>query len=472
MSKNEKWVKAGLKTNIFFMTLIVLIIFLLINYINYRHYERFDLTQSSIYSLSDKTKNILESLQEPLNISVFFQPDNNLFSSIENLLQEYSYINDKVKIEYIDPDKDVARVEMLVKKFNVNTINAVVFSYKNRHKIVFDNEIVEYDYTNTQFGEIPAIKGFRGEEVFTSAILNILQEKQRKVYFITGHGEIESSYSGNTGAEAFNRLRRDNLLVEKLVLVDKEFIPDDADLLIIAGPNQNFTEAEITILDKYLQFGGRLLVAQNPMQNTGLEAFLKKWGVILNNDIVVDPQKKLSFSSPANLYLDSYSTHPIVNNMRSTASLFNLARSITLDLEGKDMEGMPLILTSEAGWGEVDLNDPSFVFTPDKDKKGPVAIAGVVKSKFKKGMRLAVFGDSDFFNDKEITNMGNGDIFINTVNWLMDRENLIYIGPKTPQKIYLTLNSNQLDTIFWFSVIGLPFLSIAIGILVLWKRRQ
>ncbi|MBI5418357.1 GldG family protein [Candidatus Poribacteria bacterium] len=469
-----KWIKAGLKTNVLVMSLIATLIFILVNYLAYRHYKRFDWTQSSLYSLSDKTKNIANWINEPLKVIVFFQPGHPLYTSVENLLKEYTYINDKIEVEYVDPDKNVARVEMLSRKFNLQALNVIVFSYKNKHKIVSDSEVVELDFSGMQSGKLPSVKGFRGEEVFTSVILNLIQEKQNKIYFLADHGEHEFGSSENgTGLDlVVNKLKKENSIVEKLTLVDKKDIPADADVLVIAGATKAFSQAELDILDRYLKKGGRLFVSVDPMVSSGIEGLLKNWGVIIENNIVVDQTEKLQFADATNLYINNYSNHPIAKNMKSVATLYYLACSVELYLEGKDLDGMPIAQTGEAGWAKTDINDPSYKFDQEKDIKGPISIAVAIKDKQEKSMRLVVFGDSDFFIDKNIGIMGNSDIFINSINWLQSKEKLISIGPKTPQNIYLTLNSSQMENIFWFSVVGLPSISIIIGSFVLFKRRR
>ncbi len=472
MEKN--WLKTGLRTNVFLMILIALIVFVLVNYINYRHYKRYDWTQSSLYSLSDKTKKILSSLNEPLEIIVLYQPTHNLYTSIQDLLKEYSYINNKMKIEYIDPDKDVARTEMIANKYKIDALNLIIFNFKGKFRVVSDIEMADYDLSNMQSGESPRLKAFKGEEVFTSAILSIQLGKQTKAaYFVTGHGERELVQNENgTGIErAINRLKRDNIIIDNITLLDKAKVPDDADVLLIIGPAKSFVPDEIEILDKYLQNGGRLFLAQDPMCDSGLEEYLKKWGIFIGNNIVVDPDKKMPFTSEANLYINKYTSHPIVQNMKSIATLFYLTRSVDFDPETKDFDGMNLALTEDSGWGEINVNSNPFVFDQDKDRRGPISIGAAAKSKDTKGMRIVVFGDSDFLIDSQILSLGNADIFLNSINWLISREKIISIGPKTPQNIYLTLNSDQVNNIFWFSVVALPAISMIIGTIVLIVRR-
>ncbi|MBP6909719.1 MAG: hypothetical protein KBC18_04735, partial [Candidatus Saccharicenans sp.] len=87
-------------------------------------------------------------------------------------------------------------------------------------------------------------------------------------------------------------------------------------------------------------------------------------------------------------------------------------------------------------------------------------------------LRLAVFGDSDFITNKYYSFSGNGNFFLNTVNWLTQEEDLISIQPRTqiPRTIQLTPGGGRL--LMFVSIILLPAIVLFIGLGVWLKRRS
>jgi ABC-type uncharacterized transport system involved in gliding motility auxiliary subunit len=87
-----------------------------------------------------------------------------------------------------------------------------------------------------------------------------------------------------------------------------------------------------------------------------------------------------------------------------------------------------------------------------------------------KPSRMVVIGDSDFVANGNLVG-GNLDLFLSSVNWLLDREELIAIAPKPIEEIKLTLSRKQLVKLFWINVGGIPSFAALIGLMV-WIRRR
>ncbi|MBI4476631.1 MAG: hypothetical protein HY654_05625 [Acidobacteria bacterium] len=124
--------------------------------------------------------------------------------------------------------------------------------------------------------------------------------------------------------------------------------------------------------------------------------------------------------------------------------------------------------------------------TDKGDKQGPVSIAVAVTGEApdakapdggkegegqKPEARVAAFGDSDFASNNAFGISGNRDLFLNTVNWLSQQENLISIRPKEPEDRRITLTADQQQRIFWLSLVIIPGAVLAGGIYTWWRRR-
>ena len=140
------------------------------------------------------------------------------------------------------------------------------------------------------------------------------------MYFVTGHGEASIESGGGPADRSLavlaEALTRENIEAADTTLLGAAF-PEDADVLAIIGPTRAFTEAEIETLDAYLDGGGRLLVALDPliepagtMRSTRLEDFLAGRGVGVNDDLVVDPSRRLPFYDLSAVYLTDFPLPP------------------------------------------------------------------------------------------------------------------------------------------------------------------
>lgn len=477
--------RAAIGANVAAVCIVAVAIYLMANYLSARHYKRFDWTENKYYSLSDKTEKILTELRLPVKVYVFSQPFSPTYRDVREILSRYAALSKNFEVEYVDPEKDPARVRFLLNKFKIaapDQGNLVVFTQGEKNKYVYDKDVVEMDYSGMRFRQAPTIKAFKGEQAFTSAVLNLTQQKQPVVYLASGHGERDGEDAKQAGLQLCKMLlERENLRVEKLALYEKKAVPPDCDLLMIVGPREPYMDEEKKALGEYLDRGGRLFVALDPQANSGLEPFLKEWGAEVGNNVVVDPEsaQRMLFFSALNLFADNYGAHEIANNMKGRATLYAEVRSVKPLASNPDLKAVTLVQTSSLGWGETNMLDETFRYDEGRDMKGPIPFAVAVEANAEKAgdkpiknVRLVVMGDSDFIDNAQITNLSNANFFLNIVNWLTSRERLIAIGPKMPEQTRVRLNAAQMNNIFWFSVVILPVLGLVLGVVVWWRRRK
>ena len=461
-----------------------------VNYLSSRHWKRGDWTRTQVFSLSEKTRQILAGLQKPVRVTVFMTSRAQLYTEVRELLSRYQAASPKIEVEYLDPERNRARAEALVKELGIRA-ETVVFRSGDRKKYVENDKLAEMDYAGMGMGGAPTVKAFKGEDAFTSAILSVTEDRPTRVAFSKGHGEasVDSAERGRGYADAKQLLERENLTVSTWDSLGKDSIPSDADVLIVAGPRTAFLEPEAGALQKHLAAGGRALLLLDPVlpgpgappPDLGLKAVFDAYGVKVGDDLVVDPANALPMVGAETVLANRYGAHPIVRSLSAEGLpvILPLTRSVTKAEKPPDgIAETMLVETSPEGWGETNLKqlDADIKKEPG-DTQGPVSLAIAVgaadeKKPDAKAPRLVVVGNSRFATNGTLTNGANGIFFANAVHWLAGSEKQIGIAPKTIEHASVSLTDGQVRRIGLATVLGMPSLAILLGLWVWYKRRD
>jgi len=452
---------------------LVLAILVGVNWISSRQNKRWDFTEGGQFSLSDQTRQILRGLTKPLGVKVFYRSDSGELDRFRDQFAEYAYISPNVKVEYIDPDKE----PMKAKSLDVQAYGTVVLEYEGK---------VERT-TSTD------------EQGLANALKRLIEGKAKKVYFAEGHGERDTTNSDPLGFTLFSdALKSENFEVGKIVLAQDPKVPDDATMVIIAGPKSDYLPQEIDALKPYLGKGGKLLLMIDPpepkkiVEYPNLAGLAKDWNINIGTNIVVDAQSMQSAAFP---FVATYPRHPITENFDRVMTMYRFVRSVE-PIEGgtNGRFAQKILETSPRSWAESDVKGlyetGKPVMEPDKgDKQGPVSIGAAVNvaatdvpapatppdpaapAPSKPETRVVVVGDSDFLANQTIGFEGNRDIGLNIANWLAQQENLIAIRPKAPSDRRITMTPERGQAIFWLTLFVVPGLLFLTAFRVWWKRR-
>jgi ABC-type uncharacterized transport system involved in gliding motility auxiliary subunit len=474
------------------------------NYLSARHWVRGDWTKTKIYSLSQTTRKVVAGLARPVQVTVFMTRNSRLYRPVSELLNGYRAASPKIEVEVLDPERNPMRAQELLKQFAIRQ-NTVVFRSGDRKKYVEEDKIADFDYSGLQQGAAPQIKSFKGEEAFTSAILDVTEKTVSKIYFSTGHGEpkLDSQERGQGFGQLKQLLERANLSVAPWSSLGKDTLPVDASAIVVAGPKAAFLPPEVGALQKYADGGGRILLmldpvlpeASAPPADLGFGEFLSTYGIKLGNDIVIDPANAVPMVGPETVIANDYGIHPIVRSLSEEGLpvVFPLARSVSKpENPPAGYVEMMLVDTSKDGWGETSLARLEAVKKDKEDTPGPVSIAVAVESVAKdagkkdaekkdkdanapappRPFRLVAVGNSRFAANGTIGNAGNANFALNAISWLAGQERLVGIAPKTPEQASLALTRAQVNRIGLFAIVGMPVFAIVLGVWVWYRRRD
>ena len=433
---------ARLGANTAILTAAVLAIFAIVNFLGYRHHKRIDLTAEKLYSLSDQTRKIVTGLQKDIKIIKFDEKDD---PALKDQMTEYRDLSTRLTYEQIDP-----RVKPeIAKQFEVSRMGEVVVASGNR--------------TERPQGT--------SEQELTNAILKVTRDTLKTICFVEGHDEKALSNSEGEGyASVETLLKNENYNVKTVALASQSQVPTDCDVLAVAGPKKPLLQPEAAMIGKYLDAGGKAILLVDPDTDAGLDEIFKAWKIEVGNNTVIDVSAagQMFGGGPYAPLVMKYGSHAITKDFGRTMTIFPLARTV------KGGEGATSLLeTSEQSWGESELKPGSTPeMTEGKDVKGPASL-GVAASKTigDKEARMIVLGDSDFATNRVLGFQRNGDLFLNSINWLAQDEDLISIRPKTGTNRRVDLTGSQQNMIFWFLVVLLPLAVIGTGAYVWWKRR-
>jgi len=430
--------------------------------ISARHSARLDLTAGKRFTLSEQTSKILKNLEKPVRITAFYQEASPQAEEARDLLDQYAYASRKFSFKFVDPDRFPGEA----RRYKISAYGTLVLGSETREEKI------------TQ----------ATEQELTNALLRVTRKGEKVVYLTTGHDEKSTENYGKDGYSGVKKAIEDqNYVVRDLLLMRAEEVPADASVLIIAGPRKTFFPEEIYTLKRFIDQGGHLLILIDPETDTGLRGFLKSCGIEVGRDLIVDKLSRLFGADYLTPIVSQYAGyHPITKNFKA-ASFFPLARSVSAakDLP-QHVQNTELAKTGPSSWSETDLvmlKKGNASFDNKKDTMGPipVAVVSTIQHETKEGKdgqndvprpaRIVVFGDSDFACNSYLNLSGNRDLFMNTLSWLAEEEDLIAIRPKKRESQPVVLSYIQGRVIFWTSVVLLPATVMIFGIVVLRLRR-
>lgn len=438
------------------------------NWFANRHSPQWDLTATRRYTLSDQSLKVVNSLDRDVKITAFFpsRQEAAFTRGTRDLLRQYARRSPRLTLEFIDPD--------------INPGAARQFDIKS------------YPVTIFQAGDRKEETAGVTEQDFTSALLKVTRTEKKKVYFLQGHQERDTDSAQPNGYNAAAEgLRRENYLVEKLSLLSTQTVPEDAAVLVFAGPRAPLLEPELKSVEDYLERGGHILLLVEPRQDSGLSALLDRWYISLGNNIVVDPGRNYS-GDPLTPAPEPQAGHRITTTLPTL--LLPGSRSVAIKPgAGSDFAIAPLLRTTDRSWGEANIGGP-YRPDPPEDVLGPLTVAVAVNKtdpvqsitpgaapapaptavpgeKQPRG-RMVVVGNAEFATNTYFNQvLGNRDFFINSVNWLAEDEDLISIRAEPQDSAPIVLTNQSQVLVFYASVVFIPLSVLLLGAAIWWQRR-
>ena len=464
--------------NVLVMTVAFFAALVLLNYafsvlIPARH-VRHDVTATRFLTLAPQTVQILKNLDTDIRANAFFLPDDVRSGQAEDILNEFSRQSDRFSYRFEDPELN----RSLALKYGVEQYPAIVIEDQDT-------------------GVIQPINAPTEQQIATG-ILVVTGIQQKKVYVLTGHKERSTTrdlVTGEIDSEgldlAVEGLLRDNYAVQALNLQQIPAVPEDAAVVVIAGPTQELDQVEFEALDSYVRNAGRIIALFDPGTGETFASLVAQWGISLGGDAIVDIASAVAGKPLTPLvqrangqYVSSQATGVDITGQIDVTfypGVTSVESVLPREETPPQIRFLPLAMTTPASWLETDVENISP--DPAVDRPGPFPVASVVEACATidadpvacvdpdETAKIVVFGDSDFIKNQFFSSRDNADIFLNSVNYLSDDFDLISIRPKFAPIRELVVTTRERDFIQWSSWLLPPALMVVISLLVWWRRR-
>jgi ABC-type uncharacterized transport system involved in gliding motility auxiliary subunit len=453
------------------VTLAVLVV---LNVLANRYDKFFDFTKNKQFSLSEQTIKIVKGLKQDITLTYFGHEDS--FRSSRDLLDRYSDLSPRVHVRYMDPDKKPQP--------------ARAAGYRSDSPVMVDSG-----------ARREGAKSVTEEEV-TGALIRSLKTAERNVCFVSGAGEHSIDDSDRSGFSFLKQLlEHDNYKSRAVTLkpaapdASKPMaigqaapaapveVPKDCTVLVVGGPQESYPPTVAGAIRNYVENGGSAVIMldnvvrlgrQEPAaENPDLTNVLAGWGVTVDKDLVLDGSGigQLFGFGPEIPVVMQYENHQITQPLTRVMTAFALARSLDIKSTGKATVDK-LVQTGDESLAITEIG-PGGSVDPKKAKHGPFTLAAAGTLTGASKGRFVVVGTSEWATNQfaGTRQLGNRDLFVNSVNWLSSDVDLISIRPKEPEDQTFNITTSRLATLFWLTWFVFPLGVVGFGLATWWKRR-
>ncbi len=433
---------------------------------------QFDTTANQIFTLSQQSEKLVSGLEQDVTIYWVVRTGYEQ-SYLGTLLEQYEALSDHIQVVKKDPDVNPTFVQQYTDSFYENSL-IVESGDKSRYIDYGDIFVMDYE-AYYYYGQ--ESWSFNGESEITSAIDYVISDNLPKIYLLTGHGE--STLSGSFASA----VEKANLETEELSLLTAEAVPDDADCLLIIGPQRDISLEEKTKIQNYLSLGGKVVYLSDPPQDgalTNLESIMAYYGISAAEGIVVEgDQNRYIWGMPYYLLpeLNSHTiTYPLMEENYSV--LLPLAQGLIVEeTENENISTSELLTTSDSAFSKAAGYQMTTYEKEDGDIDGPFALAVAASETLDDGIYSdVVWISSTSLLDEQTNEMvagGNQDFFLNVLNFLCDaEESSISIHAKSLSTEYLTMQSSTVTLLTVLLVAIIPAAYLAIGIIIWFRRKR
>jgi ABC-type uncharacterized transport system involved in gliding motility auxiliary subunit len=419
-----------------------------------------DLTKARLYTLSPKSVLVTKKLSSDLVVTGFYRPDEQQSKrDVQTLLGLYRQQSPHVKPRFVDADQNSA----LAQRLGVTIPGSIVLQYKEKPPVVLS-------------------LASQSESDVTAAILRLEASRSPVVCWAAGDGErnLKQSDAATGYSAVADLLRTSNYQVQD-VLIAQQGVPSSCEVLALVGVIRPLGDSTVAAIGDYLNGGGKLLLAVDPWLAGGARvlatanAVLKPYGVSFDGGLVVEGDTAHSATNdPTVPVAFDYGQSPITKDLARKYVFLPSTTSISGTASGS-ATSVNLITSTDKAYEIAQSRDN--VNRQAADKAGPFTLMQTIEQKRSNGKltRIVLSGTSSIAENRAMPpNAGgsNPDLILGSVDWLSQQDALIAINPKPSQAQPLSLSDRDLRFNQLLTLLVLPGLVVAAGLVVMYRRRR
>ncbi len=438
---------------------------------------KWDLSYARTTKAGDATRKIAASLEEPVQVALFFPPANEVAEQVESYFDDLKRESSRLEVQQYDHALDPQKA----KELSVSGNGVIVIARGTRREQLFVG--TELEKARSQLRNL--------DQEVQKRLLQVAKSK-KTIYLTSGHGERLETPASATDQRATVRALREELRAQNYELKNLSIaeglgaeVPKDAAAVLVLGPTTAFLPPEVAALKAYFERGGRLLIALDPEPGLDHAELLEMLGLsfkpeILANDVAY-ARVTAQLSDRAFIGTNSYSSHPSVTTNGRMNSPMYLMGAGHLDERPQRPADLAIDFAVRAhhqSWNDANGNyqhDP-----PQETRKGWALAAAVTRrppgsTRQEEQGRAVVLADSDALSDQVLAltarMRGNADFVLDGLKWLLGDE-AIAGSTNTEQDVPITRTRTQDVVWFFASVFVAPAVIVGAGVLAVRKRKR
>ena len=404
-----------------------------LNYASARKNKVFDWSYLKTTKPGEATLKMVKTLDKDLEIALFYPQTNEVRPLLAEYFTSLAASEPKLKLSYYDIDLNPTKAE----QYKVSKNGQVVLKIDDRQ----ERFEVGLDLKKARASLVKL------DSVFQKHFL-ALTAKRRVAYFTRGHDEMNWNRTDSSPLRSLSGLeqilRSQNYGVRFFGTAEGSLtkVPDDASVVVIAGPAKAFLKEEVEVLKAYLEQGGKLFVLLDvdtlafddnivtSADDDPLKVLLKGLGLAFNK-VHLGNDRQYVTATRSNvdrwfLYTNVFSSHESVQSLARHDERIQVLsfQSGFFDLSPKTgvWKGFETVKALSGTFNDINRN---FAFDEDQEKRQSYVTGAALEqgpgegAAVSKGGKVVALADSSMVADGLLRNPGNQLLIVDSFKWLV-----------------------------------------------------
>lgn len=415
-------------------------------------WKNIDLSNNNLYEITAQSKDLVKNLDKKVQLHIFAEKENT-DERIVIFVEKYAALSPKISVKWTDPILHPSALSEY--DASENTILVSCEETGKKQEILLE-EMFTYDETAYYYYGTYEETGFDAEGQLTSAVNYVANEVDQKIYYTTGHGELELS------SALTDLITKSSLALEEINTLMTTEIPEDCDLLFLNSPATDLSEDEKTMISTYMQDGGDVLLVlgEDEAETANLDALMKEYGLEVAEGYIADTERCYQ--------QNPYYIFPVVSVSGEMATGIESGMVLAVNSRGM-LEVEPARDTITVS-SFMTTSENGYAVTEENQEQGTYIIGAVAEESESRFTVVSSYTMIDEYVTESFSTLENKTLFMNAVTSNFEQVSNFSIEPKDLSITYNTMQYTGISSLI--VVIGVPVGILVYGFVVWLKRRK